>query len=412
MQMKRFRDPKWALIILFLGVLAVVPLAQIVIEAPQEQGVAAFDIFREWPTELSLRAYEKKLESANWAARFSRSCLQFLHFRFLKDGGEKVVVGTSGWYFYKPGLNYLLARPETGVSPNNTNDPVAAIVHFRDQLAAHGIHLLLVPVPNKESVYPDRVSARAEKLKGVLAPRTQLLFEKLRDAKVEVVDLFKEFRSAREQTGSRPEEPLYLAQDTHWSPSGVALAAKSVAHHLVKLGWIEPGNDEYVERNAPVQRRGDILHMMQTPSIESAVAPEKVAAVQVVRSQTTRLYNDEAKAEILVLGDSFMRIYQQDEPNAAGFIAHLAKELKRPMMSLVNDGGGATLVREELCARPLFLMNKKVVVWEFVERDIGLALKGWQRTSLPAELPKPPPDTNGAREQTSLGSGVLPARHI
>jgi hypothetical protein len=90
------------------------------------------------------------------------------------------------------------------------------------------------------------------------------------------------------------------------------------------------------------------------------------------------------------MGDSFMRIYHTDIPNSAGFIAHLAKELKQPLMSIVNDGGGATLVREELSARPIFLNNKKVVVWEFVERDIGMAVKGWTRTRLPAIPPASP----------------------
>ena len=109
-----------------------------------------------------------------------------------------------------------------------------------------------------------------------------------------------------------------------------------------------------------------------------------------IRDGGGELYKDAREAEILVLGDSFMRIYQQDQPSAAGFIAHLAKELKQPMMSLVNDGGGSTLVREELCTRPVFLKNKKVVLWEFVERDIGIGLKGWQRTPLPTASPKSP----------------------
>ena len=47
--------------------------------------------------------------------------------------------------------------------------------------------------------------------------------------------------------------------------------------------------------------------------------------------------------------------------------------------------------REELRARPVFLHNKKVVLWEFVERDIGLGLKGWPRTVLPAPPPKSQP---------------------
>lgn len=285
----------------------------------------------------------------------------------------------------------MLARPETAQPLNATNDPVAAIVDFRDQLAARGIRLLVMPVPNKESIYPDRLTSRAEGLPGVLTPRTREVLEGLRAADVEVVDLFKEFTEARRQNGKSPETPLYLAQDTHWSPTGVALAAQTVARRLIELDWIQPGHANYRGQAAPVRRLGDILRMLQTPLIERRINPESVPCVQVLSGENGQPYRDEADAEILILGDSFMRIYQQDIPNSAGFISHLAKELKQPMMSVVNDGGGSTLVREELCARPLFLKNKKVVVWEFVERDIGLGIKGWRSTPLPPSVvPKLP----------------------
>jgi hypothetical protein len=191
------------------------------------------------------------------------------------------------------------------------------------------------------------------------------------------------FSEARRQTGSGSEASLYLAQDTHWSPAGVDLAAKAAARRLIELRWVDLGLLDYRERSAPVQRIGDVLRMLQAPQIERGTEPETVSCAQVVRNDSGELYRDGADAEVLVLGDSFMRIYQQDEPGSAGFIAHLAKELKRPLMSLVNDGGGSTLVRQELGARPLFLKNKKVVLWEFVERDIGLGVEGWKRIALP-----------------------------
>lgn len=81
---------------------------------------------------------------------------------------------------------------------------------------------------------------------------------------------------------------------------------------------------------------------------------------------------------MLVLGDSFLRIYERDEPGAAGFIAHLAKELQQPLSSIVNDGGASTLVRQELARRPKVLTGKTLVIWEFVERDIGYGTEGWQ----------------------------------
>jgi SGNH hydrolase-like domain, acetyltransferase AlgX len=383
--MNRLRDPQWVFILIFLGIIAGVPLIQALIEARQGDGVRAFEIFSQIPTAENLRAYERRLESANWAARLSRPWIQFAHFAWLKHGGEKAVVGRPGWYFYRPGLNYMLARPPSARAAKTTaNDPVAAIVHFRDQLAAQGIRLVVMPAPNKESVYPDRLTSGVQPGCGVLAPRTQDLLDRLRAANVEVIDLFKAFAQARRQSGSAAS--LYLAQDTHWSPLGVELAAQAAARRLLELGWVQPGQIDYRERPAPVRRLGDIVRMMQVPLIERRVKPETAPCLQVVRHETGALYKDGPEAKVLVLGDSFMRIYQQDEPTAAGFIAHLAKELKQPLMSLVNDGGGATLVRQELRARPVFLKNKKVVVWEFVERDIGLGVEGWKLVSLPAAL--------------------------
>lgn len=377
--MNRLRDPGWMLIALFAALIASVPLVQTVKELGSDEGLAALELFNEFPDGGKLREFEDKLEEGAWAAKTTRPWFQYAQFKLLKEGGEKVLVGKDGWYFFKPGLKYMLARHDPAHVAKGENDPVAAIVDFRNQLAARGVHLLLVPVPNKESIYPDRLTGNARPDPGLVAPRTREIFAGLRAANVEVIDLYKEFSEARQ----RSQTPLYLSQDTHWSPEGVAIAARIVSRRLIDLGWVQQGRSDYQEKSAPVQRLGDILRMLQTPYIERNVAPENVAAVQVLRGSDGQPYKDEATAEVLVLGDSFMRIYQTDTPTSAGFISHLAKELKQPMMSLVNDGGGSTLVREELAASPLFLKNKKVLIWEFVERDIGLGLKGWRRIALP-----------------------------
>jgi hypothetical protein len=379
--MHRLRNPNWLLALIFVAIIGAVPLIQVVTELRSDEGVVALEIFNQAPTAPNLRAYEKRLEETSWVGRLSRLWVQWAQFAWLKYGGEKVVVGSQGWYFFKPGLNYMLARRDLTGAANSTNDPVATIVDFRDQLAARGIHLIVMPVPNKDSIYPDRLTSRAKNLRIAMAPRTREVMERLRGANVEVIDLFQEFSKARAQN----ETPLYLAQDTHWSPAGVDLAAKTVAGRLTELGWIRPGELNYTERLAPVRRTGDILHMLQTPGIERIVPPENISTIQVIRGDNSQLYKDDPNANIVILGDSFMRIYEDDQPTAAGFIAHLAKELKQPMLSLVNDGGGSTLVREELCGRIAFLRRKKVVLWEFVERDIGIGIKGWQRTTLPRD---------------------------
>jgi hypothetical protein len=385
----RIRDPQWCLILVFLGIIAGVPLTQMLREARQEDGVRAFEVFSQPPTSAHLRAYERSLEDANWVARSCRPWVQFAQFAWLKYGGEKAAFGEPGWFFYRPGLNDMLARKDTIKAGGITNDPVSAIVDYRDQLETRGIRLMVLPVPNKESVYPDRLTARAELRHGLVAPRTREVLDRLRAADVEVVDLFNAYSQARQRPDAASQASLYLAQDTHWSPAGVQLAAQVVARRLVELGWVQPGQVEYSERSTPIRRLGDVLRMLQAPIIERCVRPEAVPCVQVIRRDNGESYKDAPDSEVLVLGDSFTRIYERDEPGAAGFIAHLAKELKRPLMGLVNDGGGSTLVRRELRDRPAFLMNKKVVLWEFVERDIGLGLEGWKLVPLPPAVESP-----------------------
>ena len=132
-----------------------------------------------------------------------------------------------------------------------------------------------------------------------------------------------------------------------------------------------------------MERWGDVVRMLNVPPIEKRLQPERTLCAQVIHPDTDQPYQDDPQSEILVLGDSFLRIFQQDEPGSAGFIAHLAKALQQPVASIVNDGGASTLVRQELYRRPKLLENKKVVIWEFVERDIRFGTEGWQCVPLP-----------------------------
>jgi hypothetical protein len=168
--------------------------------------------------------------------------------------------------------------------------------------------------------------------------------------------------------------------------------------------------------------------MMQLPSIADCFPAETVNCEQVrdkfvgmlvpasgIRSGT---YVDPFEgSSVLVLGDSFSRIYQLPEPRAlgtvvgpnvdrdtsrngndlkkakrllpgsAGFLSHLAHALKAPVDFIVSDGGAATDVRKQLAASAGILEGKAVVVWEFAERDIRLGSEGWQDVPLPVELP-------------------------
>jgi hypothetical protein len=276
-----------------------------------------------------------------------------------------------------------LVEPWPLDSAGDQNNVISAVVSFRDQLAERGIHLLVVPVPNKASVYPDMLTRQARKKDEPVNAGTIEVMRRLREAGVEVVDLFALFEQARAASSHGEATKYYLAQDSHWSPDGVRLAAKAVARRLIDLGWVERGQTEYALKSVTIERRGDILKMIQVPQIEKQFEPEHINSTQVINRETNQPYHDDPNSEVLVLGDSFLRIYSQDEPGGAGFVEHLAYEVGFALAAIVNDGGASTLVRQQLARNPGLLANKKVIVWEFVERDIRFGTEGWQIVPLP-----------------------------
>lgn len=366
----------------FLALLAAVPLLQVAVEARRGERPQVWDVCTQRPTRANLRAFENALEEASVTVRTVRPWIQAAQFLGLREAGDKTLVGRDGWLFYQPGVAFLTQRPQPGDTP--TGEALAAIVDFRGQLAARGVRLLLVPAPDKESVYPDKLARRAPPPARVIGPETRAFLAACDRAGVAVVDLFALYRAAR----ARSAAPLYLAQDSHWSPAGARLAAEAVAAHVLAQGWVTQGLTQFDTRSTPVQRHGDLVQLLRAPPLEARLAPEAIACDQVVRVTDGVPYADDPAADVLVLGDSFLRVYARDEPGSAGFVAHLARALGRPLASIVNDGGASTLVRQELCRRPHLLEGKKVVIWEFVERDLRLGMEGWQRIPLPA-IPPP-----------------------
>src|SRR5690606_17698621 len=70
-------------------------------------------------------------------------------------------------------------------------------------------------------------------------------------------------------------------------------------------------------------------------------------------------------------------------PGSAGFPSLLAEALGAAVDYIVSDGGAATDVRLRLSVNPEILERKRVVVWEFAERDVALGRNGWRDVPLP-----------------------------
>jgi hypothetical protein len=355
----------------FLILIGIVAPSQIVWELRDGESPQIVELFRQAPTQANLRQFESRLESNCRLAQVVRPWVQYARFVLLEDAGDKALIGRAGWFFYRPAVQYLIEP----YSP--PEDLFAATVSFRDDLAKRGIKLLVMPAPNKASIYPEMLTARAS---DPVNSKTQDVLARLREAGVDIVDLFEVYGKARRAAG-RPD--YYLAQDSHWSPEGMRLAADVVARKLLDSGWVEKGAVKYEARPVTVERYGDVLRMIRVPQVEELYEPQRMDCAQVIDAATGQPYKDDPNSPVLVLGDSFLRIFERDEPGSGGFIAHLAHDLGFGVTSVVNDGGASTLVRQQLASQPALLAGKKVVIWEFVERDIRFGTEGWQVIRVP-----------------------------
>ena len=416
------------LTVAFVALIAAVPISQTWLELRRGERVQFTDVFRYAPTASQLRQYEATLKEKSWLQQQARPLTQRLLFEAFRDPGAKVVPGRDGWLFYRPDLRYLVepdlptAPPPgrwlaPGPPPTARQHVLRTIATFRDQLKERGIALVVMPVPGKPRIHPEAVTTRAESSREPVLSPTRLLLAELARAGVPVIDLYAPFDAARRD---HPDQPLYLARDTHWTPTGVGLAAETAARTLRQAQLAPAGSNAFQTVAAPVRRHGDIVEMMQIPGVSGADAPETVTCDRVLDpvlgpllpnpSERPGVYRYPGQqATVLVLGDSFSRIYQLPEPRtlgewrdanaaaespghdatkrllpgSAGFISLLARTLRSPVDAIVSDGGASTDVRRKLSTNPEILEGKRVVIWEFVERDIALGAAGWEDVPLP-----------------------------
>ena len=370
-------------------------------------------------TSRYLRAFEKKVEDENALVLAVRPQYQLAVWNIFNDPGEKVVLGAAGdcigkscgrdttvssdrWLYYRQDVEFLVQPSPLDARSAKLDNPVQAILRFRDQLKAKGVELLVVIVPGKPSIYPERLTGRKSRAGNPIRSHGKVILDSLAKLGLHTVDLYTPLLTAK--VGDADLGPLYLNDDTHWTPRGAELAAAVIALNvrlLADAGVIDIGENkvEYVASDSLADRMGDIGemsglnkfgtfkvqkvtgHVVSQQSVSKRIEPLADSlsdSVAVYDTTKTPFKDDFRKSKILILGDSFSRIYQTDAPVNAGWIAHFAMNLDCPVSSIVSDGGASTLVREKLARKAGVLKGKKLLIWEFVERDLRFGAEGWK----------------------------------
>ncbi len=294
----------------------------------------------------------------------------------LAQGDGRAVAGSAAdWFFLRSEMRHLShtnfwgeAALTTAVANKDDNkDPLAAIVHFKESLAAGGIDLLLVPVPPKAAIYADKAF-------GIDEPSLPLPFayrefySALTQQGVRVLDLSEDFIAARASDDT--DGPVYCRTDAHWSPRGIRIAAQRITHELTQELALEPGSGDYTVTPTSLEFLGD-LRAEGDPQ-------ETLPALRVTGTVEGEV------SPVLILGDSHTLVFSiggDMHASSCGVIDLLAAELKQPVSLIGKKGSGSSATRIALYQKarksPEYLAGRKVVVWLFAAREFSESSSGW-----------------------------------
>ena len=337
----------------------------------------------------TLAAIERRLEAdslvVRWARRFYAPAVDGV----LKRGNPKVVFGRRNWLFYRQAVDYVTGPPIGSTAarrlltlPRDLGEPAAAIIDFQRQLQRAGVELLVVPVPVKLTLHPERLWAGADPFSMPNNRGFAGFVAELEAAGVRVLDLAPPLLEAK-----RGGMSLFLSRDTHWTPPAMALAAQSVATAVRGLPlWaaLEPASEPFDHRLVAFEGGGDLHAMLAYAPYEAPRRPLRFVVEQVIATSRGRGPRDQ-DSPILLLGDSFTNVFSSGElglGQRGGLGEQLASQLGLPIDVIALPAGGASRSRKALALRPRPLRGKRLVIWQFTQRDLLFATEGWTPTPL------------------------------
>lgn len=245
------------------------------------------------------------------------------------------------------------------------------LILFDQQLKTRGIHLLVVPVPAKATIYPDRLDPHYDaKNRGPFENVDQdRWFARLNEAGVDTLDITPVLWKHRDD----PEGWMFYPTDTHWTDRAKILAAKAITGHLrgPLLAGL-PKAHPYELRPATHMVVGNLIAADDGKAPDTPI-PEKVMQLY----DADGAFEPGDDAEVALLGDSQAGLGVEA---GYGLAQRLTETLGTDVQSLALIGGGPDGMRDALASKPAALQHKKLVIFVFSIRH--LLIKPWDPVTI------------------------------
>lgn len=303
------------------------------------------------------------------------------------------VTGRDGWLFSAAELLQLSRISSTATA-------TGCIADYAQQLQSRGIDLIVVPVPPKSLIYPDKISRGVKvPVKSRKPARLDSLLKAAMDdlsaRKVKVVDLMPAFLAHREDKGGI----VFPRTSNTWSPYGVQIAVKEIGEAV---------------RDSKVGGRGSVTGISAEQvtmtfsgglafGADGTVKPESLLANKIGRisgDKVRSLSFNSSGGSLLLMGDNNILAWREanNPPGSNGAFCSLAEQLAADLQIIPdvisNSGDGRNaprlrILRERTNGRSM-LEGTRTVVWVIPALD--LTAKNWQAVPLELQFSESAPD--------------------
>src|SRR4029077_149993 len=304
--------------------------------------------------------------------------------RAAESENAAVIAGVDGWFFLSSDIRLLsvgqfwgadAAKVSRAHKPESA-DPIPAIADFHDQLKRRGIDLLLMPVPPKAAIYPEKILPDVDLHGETAAPYLSRFYDELRKHEIDIVDLSPVFLQNR----ANEHGPVFCKTDTHWSGFGCVLAAQTIKDKIREKLAGQPRKD-YAAEWKETTIKGDLGDLVGSNAKKPE--PEKIAIRTISDKETGAAISPDPNSPLLIIGDSHTLVFHDFLAEKSGLLDQLAYETGFAPDLIGTRGSGSTSVRISLYRRARkdadYLSKKKIVVWCFAAREFTESDQGWDK---------------------------------
>ena len=316
--------------------------------------------------------------------------------RKLVERGEGFTVGQEGFFFGMPTRE--IYRKDFWKLPDAAPDgpgSLKVVLDFHQQLAEKGIPLLFVVVPRASTLFPDLETGLPynwEQTGPVNGPVDDWC-QALRTEGVHVLNLTPQLLAQRFTTAQDGKSyPVYLPNDSHWSPFGAQLAAKVTSDYIRDNDLLSAEIANFIEpehREVPISHRGDLADLMRSNGITDLDVDTIAFPVEPAPVNTG--------SQVQLLGDSLTRIFAD---NRSSYGDHLKARIGAQWDTIAPNAGVSTARR--IFSRKLDMDEIDLVIWEVAEEFLAMP-KMWRLIPMNTE------DTLQLWRDSLLSKAIQPA---